>query len=327
MRTERRRFIGGITTFMVGLAAGGRAQDGAPGMMRVVVADAAGPRLASAPVPTAGPGQVRVRVHAAGVNPVDWKRAGPAGYRPGFDAAGVVDAVGTGVTAWRPGDPVIVFSDDPGAYADFIVVPAEYLARKPAAMSFAEAAGIPTVGFTAWNAIVDMGQVRPGMRVLVHGGSGGVGSAAVQIAKARGAYVLATASARNQAFLRELGVDEPIDYTAGPFERAARDVDVVLNTVDAETAARSVGLLKRGGLLVSVAGAVPTAACAAAGIRCSPRERGTPVGTVLREIAALYDQGRYRVHVEAEYPLERVADAWDRSRSGRTRGKIAITLR
>lgn len=312
---------------MAGLVAHGRAQEVAPGAMRVVIADAAGPRITSAPVPAAGAGQVRVRVHAAGVNPVDWKRAGTPGYRPGFDAAGVVDAVGAGVSAWRPGDPVIVFSDDPGAYADVIIVPAEYLARKPTAMSFAEAAGIPTVAFTAWNAIVDMAQVRAGMRVLVHGGAGGVGSAAVQIAKARGAYVLATASTRNQAFLRELGVDAPIDYTAGPFERATRDVDVVLNTVDAETAARSVGLLKKGGLLVSVAGAVPTAACAAAGIRCSPRERGTPVGTVLREIAALYEQGRYRVHVDETYPLERVAEAWDKSRTGRTRGKIAVMLR
>ncbi len=295
--------------------------------MRAVVVDGGAPVVRQLPVPEPGPGQVRVRVHAVGVNPVDWKRAPPTPLTPpGIDAAGVVDRVGSGVTAWRAGDAVIVFADDWGAYADYVVVPADALARKPARMSFAEAAGIPTVAFTAWNVLVDQATVGPGMRVLIHGGAGGVGSAAVQIAKALGAYVLATASTRNQAFLREIGVDEPIDYTAKPFEQQVRDLDVVVNTVDAETAARSVSTLKRGGLLLSVAGPVPLEACAQAGIRCAARGRGTPIGEVLRQVAQLHEQGRYRVNIDGQFPLEQVADAWAKSRTGRTRGKIVLIV-
>jgi NADPH:quinone reductase-like Zn-dependent oxidoreductase len=295
--------------------------------MRGVVLEGGVPVVRLLPVPEPGPGQVRVRVHAAGVNPVDWKRAPPTPRTPpGIDAAGVVDRVGSGVTAWRAGDAVIVFADDWGTYADYVVVPADDLASKPPGMSFAEAAGIPTVAFTAWNVLVDQAKVGPGMRVLIHGGAGGVGSAAVQIAKARGARVLATASTRNQAFLRDLGVDEPIDYTARPFEQQVRDLDVVVNTVDAETAARSVVTVKKGGLLLSVAGPVPAEACAHAGIRCAPRGRGTPLGEVLRQVAQLHEQGRYRVNIDARYPLEQVADAWAMSRTGRTRGKVVLVV-
>ena len=166
-----------------------------------------------------GAGDVRVRVRAAAVNPVDWKSAARSSEPPRatsarnpadvpvFDAAGVIERVGEGVTGWIVGDEVIVFSDDRGAYAELIVAPAATIVRKPQALTFEQASGIPTVAYAAYNAVIDIANVQHGQRVLVHGGAGGVGSAAVQLAKSRGAFVLATASLRNHEFLRSIGVD------------------------------------------------------------------------------------------------------------------------
>lgn len=326
-----------------------------PDGMRAIVVAGATPEVRRVPVPEPVEGEVRLRVRAAAVNPVDWRylttgRAGgpPAGAPrgggprgggparpggpanpqgiPGFDAAGVIDRVGPGVTSWKAGDEIIAFLDARGAYADYAVAPVSAIVAKPTSISFEQAAGIPTVAFAAYSAVVDIADVQKGQRVLIHGGAGGVGSAAVQIAKSRGAHVLATASARNHAFLRSIGVDEPIDYTAVRFETVAKDLDVVINTVDADTAARSVSTLRRGGTLVSIAGQVPEAACTQAGIRCSMRTIGTPVGQVLRDVVALVRDGRYDVNVDAAFPLERTAEAWSASQTGRTRGKIIITL-
>ncbi len=341
-----------------GLAASGLSGQ-APADMRAVVIDGTTPEVRRVPIPEPVAGEVRVRVRAAAVNPVDWRsltmgrsggpppgRGGPpdrgGGPRgggparpggaanplgiPGFDAAGVIDRLGPGVTGWRVGDEVIAFLDARGAYAEYAVAPVDAVVAKPAGISFDEAAGIPTVAFAAYSAVVDIADVQRGQRVLVHGGAGGVGSAAVQLAKSRGAHVLATASARNHAFLRSIGVDEPIDYTAVRFETVAKDLDAVINTVDAETAARSVSTLKRGGILVSIAGQVPTEACAAAGIRCSMRTMGTPIGEVLRQVVVLVEQGRYDVNVDATFPLEQTAEAWAQSQAGRTRGKIIMRV-
>lgn len=182
------------------------------------------------------------------------------------------------------------------------------IAPKPANLSFAEAAGIPLVAETAWQAIVEAGGVKPGQRVLVHGGAGGVGSAAVQIAKAKGAYVIATASARNQQFLRSIGADDVLDYKAVRFEDKVKDVDLVLNTVDEETGVRSVRVVKPGGALVSVVELAPAAACKAARIRC-PRITGAE-GYTLAPIVELANAGRLRINVEERVPLAEAAKAW-----------------
>jgi NADPH:quinone reductase-like Zn-dependent oxidoreductase len=319
----------GVAALLVVSAHAGRAEDELRGttMRAVVVVDGA-PVVRQVPVPDPGPGDVRVRVHAAGVNPVDWKRArrSSASTIPGFDASGTIDTVGAGVTGWSRGDAVIVFAGSGGAYAEYVVVPARDVVAKPEALTFEEAAGIPTVALTAYDTVYDQADIQQGQRILIHGGAGGVGSAAVQLAKVRGAYVLATASARNHAFLRSIGVDEPIDYRTTPFETVVDPVDVVLNAVDEDTARRSVALVAPGGLLLSVAGGVPVAACAAANVRCAARQSSTPAGVVLRAVAHLASEGRYRVHVDEVFPLARTADAWTLNETGRTRGKIVVRV-
>lgn len=321
-------------------------------MRAVVVADGR-PVVQSVAVPVPGPNEVRVKVRAAAVNPIDWKVAArppagrperdpaapgeaalpssqaparPLGDVPGFDAAGVIDRIGDGVTAWKVGDEVIAFSDARGAYAEFLVVPTTTIVRKPGALSFEQASGIPTVAFAAYNTLFDVADIKRGQRVLVHGGAGGVGSAAVQLAKSRGAFVLATASQRNHEFLKTIGVDQAIDYTVAPFESLVSALDVVLNTVDAETATRSIAAIKRGGTLVSIVGQAAPDACQRAGIRCLGQSRGTPVAEVMAQTAQLAQEGRYIVHVDAVLPLSRTAEAWAKSQAGHTRGKIVLTM-
>jgi NADPH:quinone reductase-like Zn-dependent oxidoreductase len=339
MRRTRQRLA---TTCAVSLFAASAllsARQSAETMKAIVVVDGK-PTVQEVAAPVPGPGDVRVRLHSAAVNPVDWKAAarsvgqpaGPASSRnaanvPGFDGSGVIDRVGERVTSWKVGDEVIVFSADRGAYAELMVAPAETVVRKPKALSFEKAAGIPTVAYAAYNAVVDIAKVQRGQRVLVHGGAGGVGSAAVQLAKWRGAFVLATASERNHEFLRSIGVDRPIDYNAAPFESLVSGLDVVVNTVDAETATRSIVAIKPGGLLVSVAGQAPPEACEKAGIRCSGRAEGTPVAEVITQVVQLAEDGKYDVNIDATFPLAQVNEAWAKSQTGRTRGKIVLTLR
>ena len=171
-------------------------------------------------------------------------------------------------------------------------MPAKIAAPKPTKMSFEEASGIPVVGETAWRAIVTVADVQKGQRVLIHGGAGGVGSSAVQIAKARGAYVIATASPRNHDFLRKLGADEVIDYNTVRFEDKVKDADVVVNTVDADTGSRSIKVVKPGGIIVSVVGPAPAEACAAAKIRCE--QTGRVTGELLRHGRGPGEPGRVR---------------------------------
>lgn len=284
--------------------------------------------IGSVPVPEPGPGQVRVRVHAASVNPVDWKiaaRAAPGSRQvAGRDLAGVIDAVGPDAGPWQKGDEVIGIAAG-GSYAEYALVSTRAIAKKPATMSFEEAAGIPIVGESAWRSVVTVGNVQKGQRVLIHGGAGGVGSSAVQIAKARGAYVIATASGRNHAFLRTLGADETIDYTTTRFEDKVKDVDVVINTANAETSARSVGVVKRGGILVSLVDEPPADQCSAAGIRCATIGRVN--GEMLPALVDLANAGRYRISIDERMPLAEAARAWEISRAGHVRGKIILVVR
>jgi NADPH:quinone reductase-like Zn-dependent oxidoreductase len=198
------------------------------------------------------------------------------------------------------------------------------VAVKPAHMSFAEAAGIPVVGETGWRAIVTVGNVQGGQRVLIEGGAGGVGSSAVQIAKARGAHVIATASPRHDALLHSLGVDEIIDYHSAHFEDSLKNLDVVLNTVDADTGIRAIGAIKPGGMLISVVGAPPAAQCAAAGIRCAIT--GPVSGEFLGALTELADHAQFRVNIDQRLPLKDAAKAWELNRSGHTGGKIILEV-
>jgi NADPH:quinone reductase-like Zn-dependent oxidoreductase len=166
--------------------------------------------------------------------------------------------------------------------------------------------------------------VQPGQRVLIHGGAGGVGSSAVQIAKMRGAHVIATASPSHDALLRSLGADEIIDYRSVRFEDSVKNVDVVLNTVDADTGLRSIAMVKPGGILVSVAGAIPPAPCEAAHIRCAIT--GSVTGEFLGELSELANRKHFRVSIERRLPLAEAATAWDLNRGGHTGGKIILQV-
>ncbi|GAA3171352.1 NADP-dependent oxidoreductase [Nonomuraea salmonea] len=214
------------------------------------------------PLPT----EVLVRVHAAGVNPVDWKTRlghGMAGLQtfpliPGWDVSGVVEEVGFGVTTLRPGDEVYGmpwFPRAAGGYAEYVTAPARQWARKPATVGHVHAAAVPLAALTAWQALVDTAQVRAGQRVLITAAAGGVGHFAVQFARHLGAHVIATAGAPRHPWLKELGAEQTIDYTATRVEDAAADVDVVIDLVG-DASPRTLKVLRPGGLLVGVPGGV-----------------------------------------------------------------------
>src|SRR5256886_5696148 len=237
-----------------------------PTMKAIRIHNYGGPEVLNyedAPRPQPQAGEVLVRVHAAGVNPIDWKvREGHMkGFWPhkfprilGWDLSGMVEELGRGVSQFKIGDEVYSIPDPTrdGAYADYIVVRELELALKPDSLHHIRAAAVPLAALTAWQSLFDTAQLQPGQRVLIHAGSGGVGHFAVQLAKWRGAYVFATASTKNQELLRKLGVDEPIDYTQQRFENAAHNIDIVLDTLGDETQERSWSVLKKGGVLVSL---------------------------------------------------------------------------
>ena len=295
--------------------------------MRAVVFSDGNFQLQTLPKPEPQAGQVRIKVRAASVNPVDWKQAARAapGTRliPGRDLSGVIDAVGDAAGPWKVGQGVIAIATG-GSYAEYAIASVKAVAAKPRRLSFAEAAGMPVVGETAWRALVTIANVEPGQRVLIHGGAGGVGSSAVQVAKARGAYVIATASPSHDGLLRSLGVDEVIDYHNVRFEEKLKDIDVVLNTVDADTGARSIAVVRPGGILVSVAGAAPATQCEAAKIRCAVT--GPATGEMLGSLSELADQGKFRIHIDRQFPLADAAEALELNRQGHTGGKIILEV-
>ncbi len=322
-------------------------------MQAIVQAGMGGPevlKLQTVPVPAPGPGQVLIRVYAAAINPVDWgmrrPREGAAptigvastARIPGFDVAGVIEKVGSGVTSHRVGDTVfsmigrIRVDGLNGGYAEYVVAPEQNTVAKPATLTFAQAAGLGTVGMTAARTL-SAAKVGSGTRLFVNGISGGVGSTVAQMAKSRGAYVIGTASARHHGYLRSLGVDEIIDYRSVAFETVVRGVDAVIDTVNAEGATRAVKVLKRGGVLVSIAGNPPAADCTAAGIDCpgpgSMREmdgKGGSEGDYLREAAAVAASGKLTINVDATFSLARAGDAQEENRNGGTQGKIILIV-
>jgi NADPH:quinone reductase-like Zn-dependent oxidoreductase len=281
------------------------------------------------PRPEPGPTEVLVRVAAAGVNPVDWKvRAGGGflGEPPftvGWDVAGVVEEVGYGVTWLAPGDRVFGmprFPREAACYAEYVVSPSRHLARIPEGLGDVEAAAVPLAGLTAWQALVDTAGVGEGSRVLVLGAAGGVGHFAVQIARARGAWVAGTSSPGKHGFLRELGVDEAVDKE-GPI--AVRDVDVVLDAVGGEVGLGALPALRDAGVLLTVSGS--SVAALREGAAGRVRIEGILVEPDRVGIEALAALG-LRPHVEATFPLEEAAAAHTLGEQGRTRGKLVLRV-
>ena len=312
------------------------------------------------PVPRVGPNGVLIEVHAASVNPVDWKlrRGLLHAVRPvifpviwGCDLSGVVIEVGPSVTLFKPGDEVYGMKDGyvaktyRGTYAEYVVVPEKSLAAKPKTLSHEEAAAIPATALTAWQAMVNQGRLKAGKRVLIHAGAGGVGVMAIQIAKAFGAYVAATAGASNQDLLRKLGADVAIDYTREKVGKVSPKFDLVLDGVGKSVWAESFRALKMGGQLVTLAPPIPEHPSGKAkffataipgivfgvvrGLLGGKRlmvTRVKPRGGELEKISALIEAGKIRPVVEKVFPLEQVAEAHRLSETGHVRGKLVISI-
>lgn len=289
-----------------------------------------------APRPRARAGEVQIRIHAAGVNPVDWKiREGHLKdlIHPtfplvlGWDLSGVVEGIGAGVSRFKMGDEVFSRPDlsRDGAYGEYAVVKESEVARKPRSLDHIHAAAIPLAGLTAWQSLFDAAGLGAGQRVLIHAAAGGVGTFAVQLAKWKGAYVIGTASARNHGYLREQGADEVIDYQTTRFEEAVRNVDVVLDAVGGDTQERSWKVLKRGGMLVSIVSAPSPELAAAHGVR-QALVFMQPNATQLAELANLAEGGKLKPFVESVLPLAEARQAQELSQAGHARGKIVLKV-
>jgi len=278
-------------------------------------------KLVHVPIPEPGVSEILLRVHAAGVNPIDGAQrqtgafVGQPPFTLGWDVCGAVEAVGPGVTLYKPGDVVfgmLPFPQGHGSFAEYVVGPTRAFVPKPERLDHIHAAAVPMVGLTAWQALVDTAGVGDGTRVLINGAAGGIGHLAVQIAKARGGYVTALASAADLDFVRSLGADEVIDYHATDFAGVVRDHDVALDVVGGEYPARALEVLRSGGVLVSVQ--FP----ALGSIAESAAQRGIRVAGIIVEadrvgmlaLAALAEEGRLVPSVAATFPLEEVATAF-----------------
>ncbi|MGW5372234.1 NADP-dependent oxidoreductase [Streptomyces sp. NPDC004009] len=287
--------------------------------------------------PAPRPNEVLVRVRAAGVNPTDWKHRATGGFlgEPpfvlGWDVSGEVAETGIGVAAFRPGDEVFGMLPYPfghGSHAEYVTVPARALTHKPASIDHVQAGALPLVSLTAWQALTEHADVRPGQRVLVHAAAGGVGHVAVQIAKARGAYVIGTASAGKHGFLREIGVDEAVDYRSTDFAEAVRDVDVVLDTLGGETSVRSLRVLRPGGVVVSI---LPVGSpefyeeAERLGVR-AVRMLVDADRSGMNAVAELVESGRLRATVAGTFPLAEAAKAHELGETGRTTGKLVLLV-
>lgn len=285
--------------------------------------------------PPVGPDTVLVRVRATSVNPVDWKiREGylKGAYPhhlpiiPGWDAAGVVEAVGPAVrTGLRVGDEVFgyVRRDDVayGTSAELVPAPERTVTRKPASLTFEQAAALPLVGLTAWQALTEALEVGAGDRVLVHAGAGGVGHVAVQIAVAHGAEVVATASPANHDFLRELGATEVIDYDAGLVsEQLSAPVDAVLDLIGGDALTDAPKQVRDSSRIVSVIDAETVLALGGSYVFVRPDRDG------LDALARLADEGKLRVEIARTFPFDEIADAHRLSEEGHVRGKVAISV-
>ncbi|MFF7239030.1 NADP-dependent oxidoreductase [Streptomyces collinus] len=315
-------------------------------------------RYEVAPLPEPGPGEVLVRVHAAGVNPPDWYLRGGLTTMPGetepsvrlpvipgTDVSGVVEAVAADVAGLSVGDEVFGLLRFPSfhgsAYSEYVAAPASHLARKPAGIDHVHAAATPMAGLTAWQFLIDAGHEHPSpfqdfrhrptaldadTTVLVNGAAGGVGHFALQLAKWRGAHVIAVASGAHESFLRELGADRFIDYTKNRPEELVHDVDLVLDTVGGPTSRRFLRTLKPGGSQFPVLpGEFDDKETAKLGVTVSSAQVRSN-GAQLAELGRLLDAGTLRVAIDSTFPLADARAAHERAARGHIRGKIVLTV-
>ncbi|HED4875082.1 TPA: NADP-dependent oxidoreductase [Stenotrophomonas maltophilia] len=317
-------------------------------------------RIGEVPTPPLRDGDVLIRVHAASVNALDTKiqRGEFKAVLPyrlplilGNDLAGTVERVGAGVSQFKPGDEVYARPDDDriGTFAGFIAVNAGSVAPKPGNLSMVEAASLPLVALTAWQTLVETAQLKPGQKVFIQAGSGGVGTVAIQLAKHLGAFVATTTSTANVAWVKALGADVVIDYRQQDVASELRDYDVVLNSLGKEELERSLQILKPGGHLISISGP-PTPAFAAArglgwplkqilrllsrGIRSKARQKGVTYtfvfmradGQQLRGITPLVESGVIRPVIDRLFPFHETQDALAYVESGRAKGKVVVEL-
>jgi NADPH:quinone reductase-like Zn-dependent oxidoreductase len=289
-----------------------------------------------APCPHPGDGEVLIRIHAAGINPVDWKiREGHLKEMLhhtlplvlGWDVSGVVETLGTGVHRFKVGDEVFSRPDiaRDGAYSEFIVIKESEVALKPKSVDHLHAAVLPLAGLTAWQTLFDAAGLSAGQRVLIHAAAGGVGHVAVQLAKWKGAHVIGTAAARNHDFLRQLGVDQVIDYDTERFEDVVQPVDVVLDTMGGEIQTRSWKVVKRGGILVSVVNPPAAEVAATHGAR-QAFVFTQPNAAQLAEIAKLVDAEKLKTIIETTLALSDATRGQELSERGHQRGKIVLRV-
>jgi NADPH:quinone reductase-like Zn-dependent oxidoreductase len=279
--------------------------------------------------------EVLIKVHVAAVNPADWKIRNGMGEQFGFklplilggDIAGTIEEVNVEVKNLQQGDAVygMTLSGLSGGYAEYAIAKADAITRKPESLSFEEAAAIPIGALTAWQAMFDLANLSNGQRILITGASGGVGSMAVQLAKAKGAIVIGTASGKNEQYVRDLGADEFVDYTRQPFEEVVKDVDVVFDTVGGDTQERAFQTLKKGGFLVTSAQTPSEEKAKEFGVEAAFVFCKSNAGQ-LAEINRLIEEGKLKIHIETVLPLTEVKKAHQLSQSGRTRGKIVLQI-
>jgi NADPH:quinone reductase-like Zn-dependent oxidoreductase len=318
-------------------------------MKAVVIHAYGGPEVLiyeDVPRPEPGEDELLVRIYAAGVNPADWQvRAGlrhkaeePFSIILGLDVSGVVEDMGARVSGFQATDEVygMLPLGRTGGYAEYVAAPASGFALKPESLNHIQAAAMPVASLTSWQALFEAAKLLPGQRVLIHAASGGVGHIAVQFARWKGAYVIGTASGRNEEFLRKLGVDEFVNYQTTRFEDVVGDVDVVLNTIPQEidatsdvlmkdTLDRSLGVLKKGGILVSISGRPSPDVVKAHAIR-EARILARPDGEQLSEIARLVDSGYVHPAISSVLALRDAHKAHEISQEGHTRGKIVLQV-
>ncbi|MEC7815082.1 MAG: NADP-dependent oxidoreductase [Pseudomonadota bacterium] len=317
------------------------------GAMRHVIYDRFGERdvlqVVESPLPEPGEGEVLLRIHGAGLNPIDWKTRKGLGFAarlienrlpwtPGYDVAGEVVSVSDDVTTLAPGDRVMGMIGLPGnggGYAQYAVARADELAIVPEELDLVTAGGVPLAALTAWQALFEMARLESGQKILIHAGAGGVGHFAVQFALERGAHVIATASPANRDFLAELGVHEVIDYHTTDVAEECYGLDVVLDLIGGETGKRSLQTLAESGVLVTI----PTvtadeivSAAEAMGLRAHGMIVRPDVFH-LEEIAELIEDGDVKVHIDQAFPLDQVADAHERLEGGHVRGKLVLDCR
>ena len=289
--------------------------------------------LSDIPVPQPGPGEVLVRVYAAALNPVDWMIREQIFNPPGADRvpltlgqdfSGVVIELGPGAERWFSVGAEVL-GETWGSFAEYVTAPAKHLIPKPPTLDFVVAASIPMPSLTAWQMVVDVAQAHADQRFLIHGAAGGVGSYAAQIARMRGAYVIATASPPSFAWLRKIGVNEVIDYQREPFEARVHDVDVVIDPIGGDVQERSWETLKPGGMLINLIGEIDEAAARRAGARGVAFEmRYDPDD--LREIVGLIERGILLPHVAQVLSLDEARKAMELNQQGRSHGQIVLRV-